>query len=65
MTIFSPSCTHVVVDDSVDRKRALRLLKVDRLPPGVQLVKCTWLSACISEKRLLDFEDYSLLTPER
>nr|XP_055060943.1 DNA polymerase lambda isoform X2 [Misgurnus anguillicaudatus] len=61
VAIFSPSCTHVVVDDSVDCKRALRLLKVEKLPPDVQLVKCSWLSACISEKRLLESEDYSLL----
>ncbi|KAI7810684.1 DNA polymerase lambda [Triplophysa rosa] len=64
MSIFSLNCTHVVVDDSVNGERALRLLKVERLPPGVQLVKCTWLSACINEKRLLGSEDYSLLPPE-
>lgn len=64
VSTFAPSCTHVVVDDSVDFKRALRLLKVDTLPSAVHLIKCTWLSACISEKRLLDTEDYSLLPPE-
>ncbi|KAL7845584.1 hypothetical protein AOLI_G00237760 [Acnodon oligacanthus] len=58
---FSPSCTHVVVDESVDRERALRLLKIEVLPPAVELVKCTWLSACISEKQLLTTKDYSLL----
>uniref|UniRef100_A0A673GZE2 DNA-directed DNA polymerase n=1 Tax=Sinocyclocheilus rhinocerous TaxID=307959 RepID=A0A673GZE2_9TELE len=45
--------------------RALRLLKVERLPSAVHLVKCTWLSVCISEKSLLDPEDYSLPPPER
>ncbi|XP_046900130.1 DNA polymerase lambda isoform X1 [Hypomesus transpacificus] len=60
-----PSVTHVLVDDSMDRDRALRLLKPDVLPPGVFLVKCTWLSSCITEKRLLDTADFSLLTPER
>ncbi|XP_056331307.1 DNA polymerase lambda [Danio aesculapii] len=64
VSTFTPSCTHVVVDDSVDFKRALRLLKIDTLPSAVHLIKCTWLSACISEKRLLDTEDYSLLPPE-
>ncbi|NP_998408.1 DNA polymerase lambda [Danio rerio] len=64
VSTFAPSCTHVVVDDSVDFKRALRLLKVDTLPSAVHLIKCTWLSACISEKRLLDTEDYSLRPPE-
>ncbi|KAB5523548.1 hypothetical protein PHYPO_G00153790 [Pangasianodon hypophthalmus] len=57
---YGPSCTHVVVDESVDRERALRLLKMETLPPAVQLVKCTWLSACISEKKFLSTEDYRL-----
>nr|WKN12662.1 PolL [Cryptopsaras couesii] len=64
-TSLSPSVTHVVVDDGMDLDRALRLLKVDCLPSGVQLVKCTWLSMCISEKRLLDVARYSLLLPKR
>lgn len=60
-----PSVTHVVVDDNMDHDRALRLLKVDCMPSGVQLVKCTWLSLCISEKQLQDVTSYSLLLPER
>lgn len=60
-----PTVTHVVVDDSMDCDRALRLLKVDRLPSGVYLLKCTWLSTCISEQRLLDTADYSLLNPDK
>ncbi|KAM9362704.1 DNA polymerase lambda [Symphorus nematophorus] len=59
-----PSVTHVVVDDNMDMDRALRLLKVDCMPSGVQLVKCSWLSLCISEKQLLDVASYSLL-PKR
>ncbi|XP_067439998.1 DNA polymerase lambda isoform X1 [Thunnus thynnus] len=60
-----PGVTHVVVDDNMDSGRALRLLKVDCMPSGVQLVKCTWLSLCISEKQLLDEASYSLLLPKR
>lgn len=60
-----PTVTHVVVDDSMDCDRALRLLKVDRLPSAVYLLKCTWLSTCISEQRLLDTADYSLLNPDK
>ncbi|XP_062244043.1 DNA polymerase lambda isoform X1 [Platichthys flesus] len=60
-----PAVTHVVVDDNMDSDRALRLLKVDCMPSGVQLVKCTWLSMCISEKELLDVANYSLLLPKR
>lgn len=55
-----PNITHIVVDDSIDSDRALRLLKVDCMPTGVQLVKCSWLSKCISEKELLDTSAYSL-----
>ena len=57
--------THVVVDDSMGCDRALSLLKVDRLPSGVYLLKCTWLSTCISEQRLLDTADYSLIDPDK
>nr|XP_020451914.1 DNA polymerase lambda [Monopterus albus] len=60
-----PGVTHVVVDDSMDSDRALRLLKVDCMPSGVQLVKCTWLSLCINEKQLLDVASYSLILPKR
>ncbi|XP_019744714.1 DNA polymerase lambda [Hippocampus comes] len=54
--------THVVVDDNMECDRALRLIKVDAMPSGVHLVKCSWLSSCISEKQLLDESSYSLLT---
>lgn len=60
-----PSVTHVVVDDNMDMDRALRLLKVDCVPSGAQLVKCTWLSLCISEKQLLDVAKYTLILPRR
>ncbi|XP_027035069.1 DNA polymerase lambda isoform X1 [Tachysurus fulvidraco] len=62
---YGPSCTHVVVDESVDRERASRLLKMETFPPAVQLVKCTWLSACITEKKLVSTEDYSLQKCDR
>ncbi|CAG03351.1 unnamed protein product, partial [Tetraodon nigroviridis] len=60
-----PGVTHVVVDDNMDVDRALRLLKVQNVPAGVHLVKCTWLSLCISEKKLLDVDGYTLLSPTR
>ncbi|XP_078132919.1 DNA polymerase lambda isoform X1 [Sander vitreus] len=60
-----PSVTHVVVDANMNRDRALRLLKVDCMPSGVQLVKCIWLSLCISEKQLLDVDSYTLISPKR
>ncbi|XP_034044234.1 DNA polymerase lambda isoform X2 [Thalassophryne amazonica] len=60
-----PGVTHVVVDDKMDSSRALRLLGMDSMPSGVQLVKCTWLSLCISKKHLLDVGSYSLLLSTR
>ncbi|XP_054636158.1 DNA polymerase lambda [Dunckerocampus dactyliophorus] len=57
--------THVVVDDNMECDRALRLLKVDVMPSGVHLVKCSWLSGCISEKQLLDESSYSIVLPKR
>ncbi|CAL8330333.1 unnamed protein product [Lota lota] len=57
--------THVVVDDNMDSDRALRLLKKDILPPAVNLVKCSWLSSCITAKQLLDTGCYSLLISDR
>ncbi|XP_066550058.1 DNA polymerase lambda isoform X2 [Amia ocellicauda] len=62
---FSPSVTHVIVDDSMDCHRALRLLKIDKLPPAVQLVRCSWLSLCITEKKLLSTAGYSLFMIDR
>ncbi|XP_018606371.2 DNA polymerase lambda [Scleropages formosus] len=60
---FCPSVTHVILDDSMDFDRALRLLKVERLPLSVQLVKSSWLSLCITEKTLLSTSNYSLPIP--
>lgn len=64
-SVLSPGVTHVVVDDNMDVERALRLLKLHNVPARVYLVKCTWLSLCISEKKLLDVGGYTLLSPMR
>ncbi|KAG5855684.1 hypothetical protein ANANG_G00051710, partial [Anguilla anguilla] len=61
---FGPSVTHVMVDDSMDCARALRLLKLDRLPGAVQLVRCSWLGQCITAKKLLSTTDHRLLLPD-
>ncbi|XP_062399276.1 DNA polymerase lambda isoform X4 [Sardina pilchardus] len=61
---LGPGVTHVIVEDTMDCERALRLLKADTLPSSVKLVKCSWLSMCISEKRLLDTTAHCLLLPD-
>ncbi|XP_069756472.1 DNA polymerase lambda isoform X4 [Narcine bancroftii] len=61
---FSPAVTHVIVDDAMGCDRALRLLKLQRLPPNVQLVHSAWLSLCISERRLLSTAGHSIYIPD-
>ncbi|XP_007909582.1 DNA polymerase lambda [Callorhinchus milii] len=62
---LSPGVTHVILDDGVECERALRLLKVWPVPVGVQLVRSSWLSLCISEKRAVSTADYCLSVPSR
>ncbi|XP_054437367.1 DNA polymerase lambda isoform X1 [Pteronotus mesoamericanus] len=61
----APGVTHIVVDDDMDCERALRLLKLPRLPLGAQLVKSAWLSLCLQERRLVDTAGFSISTPDR
>lgn len=62
---FCPEVTHIIVDEGMDCDRAFRLLKLQKLPPGVQLVKCSWLSLCIKEKKIVSTAGYSIFIPER
>ncbi|XP_036293750.1 DNA polymerase lambda isoform X2 [Pipistrellus kuhlii] len=61
----APGVTHIVVDDGMDCERALRLLRLPRLPPGAQLVKSAWLSLCLQERRLVDTAGFSIFIPNR
>ncbi|XP_047616375.1 DNA polymerase lambda isoform X2 [Phacochoerus africanus] len=61
----APGVTHIVVDEGMDCERALRLLRLPRLPPGAQLVKSSWLSLCLQERRLVDTAGFSIFIPER
>uniref|UniRef100_A0ABI7X2Z9 DNA polymerase lambda n=2 Tax=Felinae TaxID=338152 RepID=A0ABI7X2Z9_FELCA len=47
----------------MDCERALRLLRLPRLPQGAQLVKSTWLSLCLQERRLVDTAGFSIYIP--
>ncbi|XP_038614459.1 DNA polymerase lambda [Tachyglossus aculeatus] len=64
-TPLSAGITHIVVDEAMDCDRAFRLLKLPKLPPGAQLVKSTWLSLCLREKRLVDTAGFSVFIPDR
>uniref|UniRef100_A0A8C9KYT2 DNA polymerase n=1 Tax=Panthera tigris altaica TaxID=74533 RepID=A0A8C9KYT2_PANTA len=61
----APGVTHIVVDEGMDCERALRLLRLPRLPQGAQLVKSTWLSLCLQERRLVDTAGFSIYIPNR
>ncbi|XP_077205605.1 DNA polymerase lambda isoform X2 [Paroedura picta] len=62
---LSSDITHVVLDESMDCDRACRLLKLTKLPPGLQLVKASWLSLCVAEQKMLSTTGYSLFIPDR
>nr|XP_031538568.1 DNA polymerase lambda isoform X3 [Vicugna pacos] len=61
----TPGVTHIVVDEGMDWERALRLLRLPRLPSGAQLVKSAWLSLCLQERRLVDTAAFSIFIPKR
>uniref|UniRef100_A0A8D2LGN6 BRCT domain-containing protein n=1 Tax=Varanus komodoensis TaxID=61221 RepID=A0A8D2LGN6_VARKO len=48
----------------MDCDRAFRLLKLAKLPQGLQLVKASWLSSCIEAQQIVDTAGYSLFIPE-
>ncbi|XP_020646444.3 DNA polymerase lambda isoform X2 [Pogona vitticeps] len=62
---LSPDVTHIIVDEGMDCDRAFRILKLSKLPHGLQLVKASWMSLCISSQQILDTTGYSLFIPER
>ncbi|NWR20892.1 DPOLL polymerase, partial [Emberiza fucata] len=57
--------THVIVAEDMDCHRALRLLRLTKLSPGLQLVKAAWLSACIRDQKLLSTAGYGIFIPHR
>ncbi|XP_068954876.1 DNA polymerase lambda isoform X2 [Petaurus breviceps papuanus] len=61
----APGITHIVVDEAVDCERALRLLKLSQLPPGVQMIKSAWLSQCLQERKLVDTAGFTIFIPDR
>uniref|UniRef100_K7FIX4 DNA polymerase n=1 Tax=Pelodiscus sinensis TaxID=13735 RepID=K7FIX4_PELSI len=62
---LSSKVTHIIVAEDMDCDRAFRLLRLARLPAGIQLVKASWLSLCLREQKLLDTAGYSIFIPDR
>jgi len=52
--------THLVVDDKMEPGRLCRLLKLERPPNNVSIVKSGWLSACFKTKSLVHIDEYLL-----
>ncbi|XP_063290112.1 DNA polymerase lambda [Pelobates fuscus] len=62
---FSADVTHIIVDEAMDSDRAFRLLKLDKLPAGMQLIKSSWLSLCIKEKKIVNTAGFGIFIPDR
>ncbi|NXW17044.1 DPOLL polymerase, partial [Circaetus pectoralis] len=62
---LSLEVTHVIVAEDMDCDRAFRLLKLTKLPSGLQLVKASWLSACIRNQKLLSTAGHAVFIPRR
>lgn len=62
---FSSEVTHIIVDEGMDCDRAFRILKVDKIPAGAQLVKSAWLSLCIKENKMVDTAGYCIFVSDR
>ncbi|NWU99508.1 DPOLL polymerase, partial [Upupa epops] len=62
---LSSEVTHVIVAEDMDGDRAFRLLELTKLPSGLQLVKASWLSACIRDQKLLSTSGYGVSIPCR
>ncbi|XP_041317148.1 DNA polymerase lambda isoform X2 [Pyrgilauda ruficollis] len=62
---LSSEVTHVIVAEDMDCERAFRLLRLTKLPPGLQLVKAAWLSACLRDQKLLSTAGYGVFIPRR
>ena len=62
---LSLEVTHVIVAEDMDCDRAFRLLKLTKLPSGLQLVKASWLSACIRNQKLLSTAGHTVFIPRR
>lgn len=52
--------THLIVDDRMTPDRLCRLLKLDKPPDKVHIVKSLWLSSCLKQQKLVDISEYLL-----
>ena len=60
---LSDDVTHLIVDEQMDIDRLCRILKLDKPPLDVKIVKASWISKCLSEQELVDTEEHELHIP--
>ncbi|XP_041370367.1 DNA polymerase lambda-like [Gigantopelta aegis] len=56
---ISSSTRHILVDDTMDVDRMCRLLKLESAPQAT-VVKTTWLSTCLRQKKLIQTQEFEL-----
>ncbi|KAK6185802.1 hypothetical protein SNE40_007952 [Patella caerulea] len=57
---LSDDLTHIIVEDKIDLEKLCRLLKLDKPPINIPIIKSTWLSTCFREKQFTDIKDFTL-----
>ncbi len=61
---FDPTVTHLVVDENMEFDRMCRILKLDAVPQGVNIVTSLWLSSCLKEKDYVETAPFKLKVKE-
>ncbi|RUS73023.1 hypothetical protein EGW08_019209 [Elysia chlorotica] len=56
--------SHVIVEDNIDIPRMKRILKLDSVS-DLRVVKTSWLSLCLRNKKMENFEDFQLKEEEK
>ncbi|XP_060066697.1 DNA polymerase lambda-like [Ylistrum balloti] len=52
--------THLVVDDKMEAERMCRILKVDKPPENIEILKTSWLSSCFKSKDMVPTKGFEL-----
>ena len=57
---YDSDTTHVIVSETMDAERLLKLMKWNAIPENVKILKTTWLSSCFKEKSKADVTGHEL-----
>ena len=56
-------CTHLIVDELMDGKRLMRILKIEKPPLTTEVLKASWLSLSLSESKQVPTDDHKVQFP--